>query len=72
MKENFKQSIVNQLMGMRSTIDAMLYLLSEAEKEERECNHPKEYRINYTTMGGKEHWECELCGYEYKEGEGEN
>ena len=51
---------------MRASIDACLYMLKE---EDESCNHPKEFRLDYTTMGGIEHWECQKCGFEYKEGD---
>lgn len=66
MIEINKDALINQLVSMRASIDACLYMLKE---EEEGCNHPKEFRIDYTTMGGKEHWKCQKCGFEYIEGE---
>lgn len=63
-----KQALINQLVSMRAAIDACLFLLQEEEIND-ECNHPEQHRLNLTTMGGKEHWSCKVCGYEYIERE---
>ncbi len=61
---------INQLASARTMIDAALNVAMDVDKIEN-CQHPVEQRINYSTMGGPEEWECRLCGYEYKEGEGD-
>lgn len=58
-----KEAIINQLISIRASIDACLFLL-QGEKD-KQCEHPKEFRIDFTTMGGKEHWQCDKCGFEY-------
>lgn len=60
-----KNALINMLYAMRAQIDGALFLLDE---EADRCEHPKEHRTNYTTMGGPEHWVCK-CGYEFKEDE---
>lgn len=85
MEEINKQALVNQLLAMRATIDAALFILGEADEVENsqqhksklddkqtiqaKCNHPKDHRTVYTTMGSPEHWVCEICDYEHKEDE---
>lgn len=59
-----KNALINMLYAMRAQIDGALFLLHEGESP---CDHQN--RINYTTMGGPEHWECKKCGFEYKEGD---
>ncbi|WP_134705093.1 hypothetical protein [Ammoniphilus sp. YIM 78166] len=59
-----KEALINQLYSMRAQIDAALFLLHE-EPSESKCSHQN--RLNLTTMGGPEHWECKSCGFEYKE-----
>jgi hypothetical protein len=63
-----KNALINMLYAMRAQIDGALFLLDE-NPEEEQCDHPKEQRINYTTMGGPEHWICKKCQYEFKEDE---
>ncbi len=58
-----KQALINQLLSMRAQIDAALFLLTENDQ----CEHKN--RINLTAMGGPEEWQCQDCGYHYKEGE---
>jgi len=59
--------IVNQLLSMRSAIDAMLAFLCPQEKEESiECPHPADKRKNYSSMGFKR-WQCQDCGYLHEE-----
>jgi hypothetical protein len=72
-----KRAIVQQLQVMRSqlaTLDAqiesVLFSLDEYEEEKSfECDHPEDRRLNLTTMGGPERWECKDCGYVYDESE---
>lgn len=85
VEEINKKALINQLLSMRATIDAALFILGEEDEIEtsqldnsnldkdiqEQCNHPKDKRTIYTTMGGAEHWVCDLCGYEYKEDEKE-
>lgn len=59
-----KEALVNQLISIRAAVDAALSLLANEE-----CTHPKDKRINYSTLGGREHWECGVCGFEYIEKE---
>lgn len=33
------------------------------------CTHPEDARVNLTAMGGKPHWSCRACGFEYRQGE---
>lgn len=61
-----KETLLNIMYSMRLQIEGLISLLEE-DQEEEECKHPPQFRRNYTTMGGPEHWVCELCGYEYKE-----
>lgn len=61
-----KETLLNIMYSMRLQIEGLISLLEEGQ-EEKECNHPPQFRKNYTTMGGPKHWVCELCGYEYKE-----
>lgn len=56
-----KNALINMLYAMRAQIDGALFLLDEDV-----CEHPKDKRTNFTTMGGSEHWVCK-CGFEYKE-----
>lgn len=62
-----KDALINQLVSMRATIDACLYMLQDDDDDK--CKHPKESRLNLTTMGGKTHWQCQKCGFEYIEGD---
>lgn len=64
MEKFNKNAVVNTLFAMRAQIDALLFML---EEDADECSHPKDRRIDYTTMGGKEHWHCKACNFEYKE-----
>lgn len=55
-----------QLASMRLLIDSMLYYVAGEDPAEDFCEHKE--RMNLTTMGGKVHWICKTCGYEYLEG----
>lgn len=67
-KDELRKSILSQMYILKAHMETIVYMIEELEKEEEQCNHPKKFRRNYTTMGGKEHWICEICGFEYKEG----
>lgn len=72
-----KQLIVSQLETMRrqlavldAQIQSVFFSLDEEQVEANyECDHPDDRRLNLTTMGGPERWECKDCGFEYNEGE---
>jgi len=57
--------IVNNLASIRNMTDAAIQLAMDVDKQ---CTHPVEHRLNLSTMGKPEEWQCKLCGYEYKEG----
>lgn len=70
-------ALYNQFIAIRGVVDTALYLLheelhGEADVQEEElseqdlCKHKD--RKSFTTLGGKEHWICRDCGFEYKEG----
>lgn len=67
MDKSRKQALQNQLLSIRTSIDAVLFLIQE--EEDQGCKHPAEYRKNLTTMGGPEKWICTLCGFEFEEGD---
>jgi len=73
MEDNEKLIIYNIVLSMQAQIQSLFFLLEKNDLSEEEiqenCNHPANNRKNYTVMGGKEHWVCKLCGYEYKEEE---
>lgn len=65
-KNNLKKAIYSQLYIIKAQLEAMIVMVEELEdKHDSECTHPKEYRINLTSMGGPEHWQCKICGFEY-------
>lgn len=62
--------MVNQLLSIRASIDACLFILEEEGNYDDEvCRHPYEHRIDLSTMGGKDSWKCKVCGYIWVEGE---
>ena len=67
MNDDRRQAIVSSLMGMRSNIDAMLYMLSEDMSAEKSpaCEHPRESRMSMTVMGGGTKWRCGACDFLY-------
>lgn len=67
-KDELRKSILSQMYILKAHMETIVYMIEELEKEEEQCPHPKKFRRNYTTMGGPEHWVCELCGFEYKQG----
>lgn len=72
-KDNLRRAIFSQLYVMRAQLDSILLMVEELEGGEDEgCPHPKEHRLNLTTMGGPEHWQCKLCGFEYIEGQSQD
>lgn len=58
------RALVSQLIGIRSSIDAILYALEEEQKE-KECPHKN--KLNLSTFDGGEEWICKDCNYHYKE-----
>lgn len=66
-KEELRKTILSQMYILKAHMETIVYMIEELEKEDDECNHPIHLRKNYSTMGGKEHWICGVCGYEYKE-----
>lgn len=65
------QALKCQLVSMRAAIDAALAVLSEDEPPEpQECRHPEEARIDKSTMGHPDAWQCGICGYEHEGGDG--
>jgi len=67
-KENIKRSVYSQLYIVKGMIDSILLMINELEElYDKECLHPKNERQNLSVMGGKEHWICNMCGYEYIE-----
>jgi hypothetical protein len=67
------EALYNQFIAIRGVVDTALFLLSEELMEEDEplnevqttCVHKD--RKSFTTLGGKEHWICRDCGFEYQE-----
>ena len=58
--KNKTDVLVNQLVAIRASVDAMLaFLLAD----EAECAHQKKKSL--TVMGGAEKWRCLDCGLEY-------
>lgn len=67
--DNIRRAIHSQLYVMRAQLDTILIMVEELEGQNDEgCKHPDKSRINFTTMGGPEKWQCKLCGFEYIEG----
>lgn len=63
---NIRKAILSQMYIVQAQMDSIVLLIEELEKaEDTGCKHPKEQRLNLTTMGGPEHWECKVCGYEF-------
>lgn len=60
------ESIKAQLIAIKSMADA---ILAEIDQEE-ECDHPKDERIDMSTMG-HERWQCGVCGFIYDPDGGE-
>lgn len=65
-----KKAMAAQLIAMRhqtaslgATIEALLMQLQHDEG----CQHKN--KIELTTFGGSEEWECQDCGFHYKEEE---
>lgn len=68
-KSNMRKAILSQIYILRAQVDTIIAMIEELESnEDQKCLHPKEQRINLTTMGGPEKWVCKICGYEYEEG----
>jgi hypothetical protein len=76
MKEEKLQALYNQFIAIRGVVDTALYLLheelhgeaevqQEEETAQEQCSH-KDIK-SFTTLGGKEHWVCRDCDFEYKE-----
>lgn len=66
-KEDLRKAVLSQMYLIKAQLETILFMIEELEKEEEEkCIHPKEFRKNYTTMGGPEEWVCGLCGYHYQ------
>ena len=62
-----KDVIGNQLLSMRSAIDAMLaFLCPQEETQEQGCKHPLDKRKNHSSMGVNR-WQCQDCGYLHEE-----
>jgi hypothetical protein len=66
------EMLYNQLISLRGAVEASLILLNDELFNDEEdsngkstCSHKD--RKSFTTLGGKEHWICRDCGYEYKE-----
>ena len=64
-----KRTIESQLISMRHQVMSLAAAIEAALSviEEEKCDHKN--RINLTAMGGPEEWQCQDCGYHYKEGE---
>lgn len=67
-KDEMRKAILSQMYILKAHMETIVYMIEELEKEEEKCIHPKQFRKNYTVMGGKDHWVCGVCGYEYIEG----
>jgi len=74
LEDEEKKIIYNLLLSIQAQLQSLFYILGQDIEEKEDvnklqegCNHPKKHREVYTTMGSPEHWECKLCGYEYKE-----
>ena len=63
-----KEVIINQLLSMRSAIDAMLAFLCPQEEPQADegCKHPIDKRKNHSSMGVNR-WHCQDCGYLHEE-----
>ena len=69
MKETIIAQLVsmkNQIAALESQVDAALSILCI---ENDTCQHPKDQRVNLSTMG-QERWQCKACGYLYEEVKG--
>ena len=76
MDQKKLEALYNQFIAIRGVVDTALYLLHEElyGQEEQQpdpqtvqpsCSHKD--RKSFTTLGGKEHWICRDCGFEFKE-----
>ena len=61
MKNKDRLRLQNLLNVIGTAAEAAFDLLNEDETE-AECEHPKDKRKDYSTMGVTR-WKCELCGY---------
>lgn len=61
--------IVDELAGIRKALETSEPPLSESEAVG--CQHPDEFRVDYSAMGGPDEWECSEfkggCGKRFPE-----
>jgi transposase-like protein len=50
-----------------AALEAAFDIIAAYDDQPLECEHPKDKRNNFSTMG-VERWKCQLCGYFYEEG----
>ena len=58
-----KETMVHQLLAIRSSVDAILSSLGGQMQEEAGCQHKR--KENLTVMGGEEEYRCLDCGLEW-------
>lgn len=56
---------INTLGSVKGLMDNIMYKL--VDEQTKNCDHPESYRLNLTSLGGKEEWECKLCEFHYIE-----
>lgn len=73
MKTSTKYALAGILYSARAGIDSALHLLNEdgevpVSEEPPPCEHPREERLDLSTMGSAERWKCRVCGFKYDAG----
>lgn len=67
-----KDAHIQMLVALRAQVEAMHATINSAlsvlvgpvqEEDASGCRHPPEARIDTTTMGGLDSWQCRLCGH---------
>lgn len=61
---------INTIGSVKGLLDNIMYKL--VDEQTKNCVHPEAYRLDLSSMGSPEEWECKLCEYHYIEGQEEN
>lgn len=71
MKVKDMERLKSLLNAAGASLEAAFDIIAAYDEEPPQCEHPKDKRKDYSTMG-VERWQCKECGflYEQKGGEG--